>query len=83
VLEINQISINQLGGTEFYPLGPESVSGGKNFIELEVSITGAEKADQLSLICDGHAFNYNDLKDNVLIECVQFIVAKMQGGCGS
>ena len=80
VFEINQISINQLGGTEFYPLGPESVSGSKNFIELEVSITGAEKADQLSLICDGHAFNYNDLKDNVLIECVQFIVAKMQGG---
>jgi len=78
VFDINQISINQLGGTEFYPLGPESVSGSKNFIELKVSINGDEAGDRLSLVCDGDEFNYRDFKDNVLTECVQFISRKMQ-----
>jgi len=76
-LEINQISNNQLGGLEFYPLGANSITGNKNFIDIQVSIIGHQDGDQLSLICDGRSFNYNELKQNVIIECVQYMSARM------
>lgn len=76
-LEINQISNNQLGGVEFYPVGADSIKGNKNFIDIQVNIFGHKSGDQLSIICDGRRFNYNELKQNVLIECVQYISARM------
>jgi len=76
-LEINQISNNQLGGLEFYPVGADSITGNKNFIDIQVSIYGYQDGDQLSLICDGRSFNYNELKQNVIIECVQYMSARM------
>ena len=78
-LEINQISFNQLGGIEFYSLGAEAISGNKNFLDLQVSIASHENADQLSLVCDGKSFNYNELNQAVLIECVQYLSARMTG----
>lgn len=76
-LEINQISNNQLGGIEFYPVGSDSIKGNKNFIDIHVNIFGHKSGDQLSIICDGRRFSYNELKQNVLIECVQYISARM------
>jgi len=76
-LEINQISNNQLGGIEFYPVGADSITGNKSFINIQVNIIGHKNGDQLSITCDGRKFNYNQLKQNVLIECVQYISARM------
>jgi len=79
-LEINQISNNQLGGVEFYPVGAESITGNKNFIDIQVSIHGHQDGDQLSLICDGRHFNYSEFKQNAIIECVQYISARLSTG---
>jgi len=76
-LEINQISNNLLGGVEFYPVGADSIKGNKNFIDIQVNIFGHQTGDQLSIICDGRRFSYNELKQNVLIECVQYIAARV------
>ncbi|RDH84898.1 MAG: hypothetical protein DIZ80_05380 [endosymbiont of Galathealinum brachiosum] len=78
-LEINQISINQLGGIEFYAIGADAVSGSKNYIDIQVSINGHVDGDQLSLVCDGRRFTYGDFKQNALIECVQYMSARMTG----
>jgi len=72
-LEINQISINQLGGIEFYHIGSEAVSGNKNFIDILISIKAGDEGDELSLVCDGHRFDYQELNQNVLIESVQYL----------
>jgi len=76
-LEINQISNNQLGGVEFYPVGADSITGNKNFIDIQVSIHGHQDGDQLSLTCDGRDFSYNEFKQNAIIECVQYISSRL------
>jgi len=78
-LEINQVSFNQLGGIEFYSVSAEEISGNKNFLDLQISIVSQDNTDQLSLVCDGKQFNYNELNQNVLIECVQYLSARMTG----
>jgi adenylate cyclase, class 1 len=76
-LEINQISLNQLGGKEFYVIGADSLTKNSNFLDIQIKIVGHESGDQLSLICDGRKFDYKELKQNVLIECVQYLSARM------
>jgi len=76
-LEIKQISANQLGGLEFYLVGSDSLTGAKNFIDVQVTIEPHDEGDQLSLSCDGRSFSYEDFKRNALIECVQYIASKI------
>lgn len=76
-LEINQISINQLGGVDFYIIGPDAVSANKNYYDIQVSINGSADGDQLNLICNGHEFLYKNFKQDVLTECVQYMLVKM------
>jgi adenylate cyclase, class 1 len=76
-LEIKQISTNQLGGLEFYLVGSDSLTGGKNFIDVQVTIEHHDERDQLSLTCDGRNFSYEDFKRNALIECVHYISSKI------
>lgn len=76
-LAIRQISINQLGGFEFYSVAEDTTTSGNNFIELKLSIKNVNGQDQLSLLCDGQGFNYQDFGKNVLIECVQYITSRI------
>ena len=76
-LEINQVSINQLGGIEFYPVGPESLKASRKFHDLQIRIETQGNVDQLSLVCDGRSFDYKEFKQNVLIECVQYLSSRM------
>ncbi len=78
-LEIRQISINQFGGTEFYTVGADEIAGNKNFMDLQVSIKGHKNGDQLSIVCDDRRFEYQEFKQNVLVECVQYLSARMMG----
>ncbi len=78
-LEINQISFNQLGGIEFYSFGADAVSSEKHFLDIQVKIISHENGDQLSLVCDAKRFDYQELKQNVLAECVQYLSARMMG----
>ncbi|MCW9013205.1 MAG: class I adenylate cyclase [Gammaproteobacteria bacterium] len=78
-LEIQQISVNQLGGLEFYPIGAESISAERGFIEIKLTVVGHEEGDQINLICDGREFNYGEYGDQVLAECVQYLSARMRG----
>jgi len=77
--EINQISINQLGGVEFHVIGADAVSANKHFFDIQVSIVSSESGEQLSLNCDGKLFAYKEYQNNVLIECVQYISARISG----
>lgn len=79
-LEINQLSINQLGGVEYYTVGAETMSGKKEFLDLQVSIVTTEAGDQLSLACDDKVFSYENYQNNVLTECMQYLSARMIGG---
>ena len=81
-LEINQISINQLGGLEFYHIGSEAVSGNKKFLDMQVNIKANNYGDELSLVCDGRSFNYQELGQNVLIESVQYLSDKIAEDAG-
>jgi len=81
-LEINQISINQLGGLEFYHIGSEAVSGNKDFIDIQISIKTGDKGDEISLVCDGRRFDYQELNQNVLIESVQYLSDKIAEDVG-
>lgn len=76
-LEIRQISINQLGGFEFYSVAADTLYSDNNFIELKISIKNKNGQDQLSLLCDGQAFNFQDFENNALIECVKYIAARI------
>jgi len=76
-LEIKQISANQLGGLEFYLVGSDSLTGAKNYMDVQVTIDPHDEGDQLSLSCDGRSFSYEDFKHNALIECVQYIASKI------
>lgn len=77
VLEINQVSINQLGGIEFYPVGSEGLKASRNFHDVQINIETLGNVDQLSLVCDGRSFDYKEFKQNVLIECVQYLSSRM------
>lgn len=78
-LEIDQLSINQLGGIDFVLMGVEAFTGNKNFIEIKVSVVTNDEGENLNLQCDGVNFSYAEYRDNVMLECVQYIQAKMQG----
>jgi len=79
-LEINQVSINQLGGVEYYTVGAESMTGRKDFLDLQINIVAVEAGEQLSLTCDDKVFSYENYQNNVLMECIQYLSAKMIGG---
>jgi len=79
VLEINQLTNNQLGGVEIDAIGSESITGSKNFIEVEINIKENQAGDQLNLVCDGVKFEYSMYKNNVLNECVQYLMARIEG----
>ena len=77
ILEIKQVSFNQLGGLEFYTIGADSISGAKDFIDVQLHIESHEDSDQINLVCDGKQFSYKELKNNALIECVHYISSTM------
>jgi len=77
LLEIQQISFNQLGGLEFYPVGAEGVSAYKTFFELQLQIVEAQQSEQLSLSCDGRWFSYEKFGEKALPECAKYLSGKM------
>lgn len=77
LLEIQQISFNQLGGLEFYPVGAEGMSAYKTFFELQLQIVEAQQNEQLSLSCDGRWFSYDKLGEKALTECAIYLSGKM------
>jgi len=78
-LEINQISINQLGGVEFYAIGADEISADKDYFDLQITIVASEQGDQLNLVCDGKMFSYDEYQNNALVECVQYLSARIIG----
>ncbi|VAW59302.1 hypothetical protein MNBD_GAMMA11-1008 [hydrothermal vent metagenome] len=79
-LEICQISINPLGEFEFHTKGAEALSGEKQFYELQVKIEVSDNDDQLSLVFEDQVFLYSEFRQNVLMECIQYMSASMSGG---
>jgi adenylate cyclase class 1 len=77
LLEIQQISFNQLGGLEFYPVGAEGVSAYKTFFELQLQIVEAQQNEQLSICCDGRWFSYEKSGEKALTECARYLSGKM------
>lgn len=77
LLEIQQISFNQLGGMEFYPVGAEGVSAYKTFFELQLQIVEVQQTEQLSLRCDGRWFSYEEFGEKALLECARYLSGKM------
>lgn len=77
LLEIQQISFNQLGGLEFYPVGAEGMSAYKTFFELQLQIVEAQQSEQLSLGCDGRWFSYDKFGEKALTECAKYLSGKM------
>lgn len=77
LLEIQQISYNQLGGLEFYPVGAEGMSAYKTFFDIKLQIIEAEQNEQLSLGCDGRWFSYEKLGEKALPECASYLSGKM------
>ncbi|MCW8853575.1 MAG: class I adenylate cyclase [Gammaproteobacteria bacterium] len=76
-LEINQITNNQLGAFEFYPVGAESLDGSSDFINMKVSVNSQSEGEQINISCDGVKFNSSDYADRVLDECAAFLKTKM------
>ncbi len=75
--EMQQISFNQLGGIEFYTIGVEGISGNKTFFDIQIHIDVIDTHEQLSLVCDEKNFSYKIYRQNALIECVQYLAARM------
>ncbi|VAW69964.1 hypothetical protein MNBD_GAMMA10-1339 [hydrothermal vent metagenome] len=80
LLEICQISINQLGEFEFHTKGAEALSGEKQFFELQIKIQAPENEDQLSLVFEDQVFLHSEFGKNALLECIQYMSASMSGG---
>lgn len=78
-LEIQNVSVNQIGGLEFYAVGSEAVTAERGFIDLQVEVAGGDKGDNINLVCDGRRFEYEKYGDRVIAECVQHISARMKG----
>lgn len=78
LLEIQQISFNQLGGLEFYSVGAEGVSAYKTFFDIQLQIVEAQQNEQLSLCCDGRWFNYEKFGEKALSECTKYLSGKMR-----
>ncbi len=79
LLKINQISFNLLGEIEFNAISADSVSGVKQFIDIQIIIEEHETVDQLSLICDGRIFEFEKHKENVLNQCIEYLLARITG----
>lgn len=78
LLEIQQISFNQLGGLEFYPVGAEGVSAYKTFFDIQLQIVEVQQNEQLSLCCDGRWFSYEKFGEKALTECAKYLSGKMR-----
>ncbi|MDH5484787.1 MAG: class I adenylate cyclase [Gammaproteobacteria bacterium] len=69
-LEILQLSINQLGGLDFYPVEPGSISRQRDFIDVHLLL----KTEQaITLTCEGHVFDYETFGDAVMGEAIAYI----------
>lgn len=77
LLEVQQISFNQLGGLEFYPVGAEGVSAYKTFFDIQLQIVEAQQIEQLSLRCDGRWFSYEEFGEKALPECARYLSGKI------
>ena len=77
VLEINQITTNQLGGLEFYPVGAEVLDGNSDFINIKVNVNSQNDGDQINLTCDGVKFDSLDYGDRVIEECTEYLKNRM------
>jgi adenylate cyclase class 1 len=78
LLEIQQVTFNQLGGLEFYPVGAEGISAYKTFFDIQLQIVEAQQNEQLSLCSDGRWFSYEKFGEKALPECARYLSGKMQ-----
>jgi len=76
-LKLIQISANQLGVIEFNEVENDILTGEKTFIDLQVVITQSVNGDQLNLACNDREFLYDDYKQDVMKECVQYLHNKI------
>ncbi len=79
MLEIQQISNNQLGTPGFHPIGSDVISAERGFIDIHIKITAQGEKDQISLICDGDDFDSEIYGDQVIMECMQHAAERMIG----
>lgn len=77
-IEIQQITNNQLGGLDFSPIGSETLSVERGFIDIHVKLDAQKEADQISLICDGREFDSVVYGDQVIAECMQYAAEIMR-----
>lgn len=73
VLEIMQITINRLGAYQFDEVRRQDIVEEMRFHQLGLRIVAHSDADQLSLSCDGKAYDYASLQQAVIPECVKDI----------
>ncbi len=72
-LEIFHLSNNALGVLECHPVGSESITAERGFIDVQLTVDVVDDQDRVSLICDGHLFDYGRYGDRVLDEAVRYI----------
>jgi adenylate cyclase, class 1 len=79
LLEIQEVSSNQLGGLDFSPVGAEAVSAERGFIDIHIKISPQEGVDKMSIICDGKDFDSSGYGDQVITECMLHTAERMIG----
>ena len=72
-VEIQQISINQMGNWDFFPVSSESMAIDADFFNVQVLIESVNHQDQMSLVCDGHHFDFQQSGQDALSRCIQYI----------
>ncbi len=77
-LSIQQISINQLGGYEFYTMTTNDVLAGQRFFNIKLIVYGESDNEQVSLLCDDREFHSIELGERVVGDCVAFLQGQMQ-----
>ena len=77
LLEINQITTNQIGALEIYPVGAESLDGSSDFINIKVTVDSQSEGEQINLSTDGVRFESAEYADKVLEECAGYLKTKM------
>ena len=72
-VEIHQITINQMGGWNFFPLSSESMVIDADFFNVQVLVESVNHQDQMSLVCDGVHFDYQLETQDAVSRCVNYI----------
>jgi len=77
LLEINQITNNQIGALEIYPVGTEALDGNSDFINIKVAVNSQSEGEQINLSCDGIKFESSEYAEKVFEECASYLKTKM------